>query len=147
MANPEFQSIVKGTPMQAPASDEVLIRREGRAGRITINRPQALNALTLAMVHRIFEALTQWQSDPATELVVLDGAGDRALCAGGDVRALYDSRTEGSGLARAFWSDEYPERPDRPIPQAVCRHPGRYRHGWRYRLIGSREPSHRHRAL
>ena len=108
MANPEFQSIVKGTPMQAPASDEVLIRREGRAGRITMNCPQALNALTLAMVHRIFEALTQWQSDPATELVVLDGAGDRALCAGGDVRALYDSRTEGSGLARAFWSDEYP---------------------------------------
>lgn len=94
--------------MQVPASDEVLIRREGRAGRITMNRPHALNALTLAMVHRIAEALAAWQPDPAVEIVVLDGAGDRALCAGGDVRALYDSRGDGSGLARTFWSDEYP---------------------------------------
>ncbi len=44
---------------------------------------------------------------PTVELVVLDGAGDRGLCAGGDVRGLYDSRTEGSSLARTFWSDEY----------------------------------------
>jgi enoyl-CoA hydratase len=94
--------------MQVPASDEVLIRREGRAGRITINRPQALNALTLGMVHRIWEALLAWRADPAVELVVLDGAGDKALCAGGDVRALYDSRQEGSTLARTFWRDEYP---------------------------------------
>ncbi len=48
-----------------------------------------------------------WQNDPAVELVLLDGAGDRALCAGGDVRSLYDSRTQGSGFARAFWRDEY----------------------------------------
>ncbi len=108
MANPEFRSIVKGTPMQTPASDEVLIRREGRAGRITMNRPHALNALTLAMVHQISDALKAWTTDPAVELVVLDGAGDRGLCAGGDVRALYDSREQGSGLARTFWRDEYP---------------------------------------
>jgi hypothetical protein len=82
MANPRFQVNVKGTPMQEPATDEVLIRREGRAGRITMNRPQALNALTLAMVDRIWEALLAWKSDPAVELVLLDGAGDRALCAG-----------------------------------------------------------------
>jgi enoyl-CoA hydratase len=94
--------------MQAPASDEVLIRREGRAGRITMNRPQALNAVTLAMVHRIADALAAWQTDPDVELVVLDGTGDRAMCAGGDVRALYDSYGEGSGLARTFWGDEYP---------------------------------------
>ena len=94
--------------MQAPPSDEVLIRREGRAGRITINRPQALNALTLGMVHRIWEALLAWRTDRAVELVLLDGAGDRALCAGGDVRALYDSREQGSALARTFWRDEYP---------------------------------------
>ena len=108
MANPEFRSIVKGTPMQMPATDEVLIRREGRAGRITMNRPQALNALTLGMVHQIWDALLAWRTDPAMELVVLDGAGDRALCAGGDVRALYDSREQGSTLARTFWRDEYP---------------------------------------
>ena len=59
------------------------------------------------MVGRIWEALTAWQDDPAVGLVLLDGAGERALCAGGDVRALYDSRGQGSGLARAFWREEY----------------------------------------
>jgi enoyl-CoA hydratase len=108
MANPMFRSIVKGTPMQVPATDEVLIRREGRAGRITMNRPQALNALTLGMVRLIWQALLAWRTDPAVELVLLDGAGDRALCAGGDVRALYDSREQGSSLSRTFWSEEYP---------------------------------------
>ena len=108
MANPQFRGNVKGTTMQASPSDEVLIRREGRAGRITMNRPQALNALTHAMVGRIWETLLAWRNDAAVELVLLDGAGGRALCAGGDVRALYDSRVNGSGLARAFWSEEYP---------------------------------------
>ncbi|MBO0763474.1 MAG: enoyl-CoA hydratase/isomerase family protein [Hyphomicrobiaceae bacterium] len=93
--------------MEPAASDEVLIRREGRAGRITLNRPKALNALTYAMVGPIRAALTAWKDDPAVELVLLDGAGERGLCAGGDVRSLYDSRTQGSGLARAFWRDEY----------------------------------------
>jgi enoyl-CoA hydratase len=93
--------------MEPSATDEVLIRREGRAGRITMNRPKALNALTLGMVHKISEALAAWCSDAAVELVVLDGAGERALCAGGDVRSLYESRGEGSELARRFWTDEY----------------------------------------
>jgi enoyl-CoA hydratase len=88
-------------------NDEVLIRREGRAGRITINRPQALNALTHAMVGPISAALLAWRDDPNIVLVVLDGSGERALCAGGDVRALYDSRGRGSSAARAFWRDEY----------------------------------------
>jgi enoyl-CoA hydratase len=94
--------------MQQPQTDEVVTRREGRSGRITMNRPQALNALTLGMVRLIWEALGAWRRDPDIELIVLDGAGERALCAGGDVRALYDSRSEGSGLARTFWSEEYP---------------------------------------
>jgi enoyl-CoA hydratase len=93
--------------MEPSATDEVLIRREGRAGRITLNRPRALNALTYTMVGQIWKALVAWRDDPAIELIVLDGAGDRALCAGGDVRSLYDSRVQGSGLARAFWRDEY----------------------------------------
>jgi len=93
--------------MEPPATDEVLIRREGRAGRITMNRPKALNALTYGMVGRIWEALVAWQRDPAVELVLLDSAGDRALCAGGDLRSLYDSRTHGPGFARTFWRDEY----------------------------------------
>jgi enoyl-CoA hydratase len=89
------------------ASDDVLIRRHGRAGRITMNRPKALNALTHSMVGRIWRALLAWRDDPAVELVLIDGAGGRALCAGGDVRALYASRAEGSNAARAFWSEEY----------------------------------------
>jgi enoyl-CoA hydratase len=93
--------------MPAHATDEVLIRREGRAGRITMNRPQALNALTLGMVRQIWDALRAWQDDPAIGLVILDGAGGRALCAGGDVRSLYDSRAQGSGQARTFWREEY----------------------------------------
>ena len=92
----------------APAAEaEVLIRIEGRAGRLTLNRPKALNALTLDMVREIAAALNAWRDDPAVALVVLDGAGDRALCAGGDVLGLYNSRAEGSGLARTFWREEY----------------------------------------
>jgi len=93
--------------MEPSATDEVLIRREGRAGRITLNRPKALNALTYAMVGRIWEALRAWRHDPAVGLVLLDGAGERGLCAGGDVRSFYESRSRGSGYARAYWRDEY----------------------------------------
>jgi enoyl-CoA hydratase len=94
--------------MEPSATDEVLIRREGRAGRITMNRPQALNALTYGMLGRIWEALLAWRDDPAVGLVLLDGAGERGLCAGGDVRSLYESRSsQGSGFARTFWRDEY----------------------------------------
>jgi enoyl-CoA hydratase len=93
--------------MEPAASDEVLIRREGRAGRITLNRPKALNALTYAMLGPIRAALAAWKDDPAVELVLLDGAGERGLCAGGDLRSLYESRKQGSGLAAAFWRDEY----------------------------------------
>jgi enoyl-CoA hydratase len=93
--------------MEPAAAPEVLIRREGRAGRITLNRPKALNALTLGMVREIWPALLAWKDDPQVELVLLDGAGDRGLCAGGDVRWLYDSRVNGSTDARAFWSEEY----------------------------------------
>ena len=87
-ANPENAEECQGNTMEPSATDEVLIRREGRAGRITMNRPKALNALTYGMVGRIWDALVAWRDDPAVELVLLDGAGDRALCAGGDVRSL-----------------------------------------------------------
>jgi enoyl-CoA hydratase len=93
--------------MADSTADDVIIRREGRAGRITMNRPAALNALTYPMVGAIWRALLQWRNDPAVALVILDGAGGRGLCAGGDVRSLYDSRGEGSGLARRFWTEEY----------------------------------------
>jgi len=93
--------------MSEPTEPEVLIRRDGRALHVTLNRPKALNALTLGMVREIWQALLAAKDDPAVAVVILDGAGDRALCAGGDVLSLYASRTEGSGLARTFWREEY----------------------------------------
>lgn len=91
----------------AATEPEVRIRIDGRAGRITLNRPKALNALTLPMVREIWAALLAWKDDPHVAFVILDGAGERGLCAGGDVRSLYDSRGEGSGFARTFWREEY----------------------------------------
>ncbi|MEU6123647.1 enoyl-CoA hydratase/isomerase family protein [Streptomyces sp. NPDC047123] len=93
--------------MTAP-DDTVLLRVEGRAAHLVLNRPRALNALTHAMVRRIDEALTAWERDPAVETVVLTGAGERGLCAGGDIRSIHADVTTGDGAAtRAFWRDEY----------------------------------------
>jgi len=103
--------------MPATPGEEVRIRREGRAGRITMNRPHALNALTYPMVGQIARALEAWRQDRAVELVILDGAGGRALCAGGDVRGLVESRKDGSGFARAFWREEY------TLNAAIARYP------------------------
>ena len=85
----------------------VIVRREGRAGRITLNRPRALNALAHEMVAPMVDALRSWSDDPKVELVILDGAGERGLCAGGDVISLYHSKKEGTDLARRFWAEEY----------------------------------------
>ena len=89
------------------ASEDVIIRREGRAGRITLNRPRAINALSYPMVAPMVEALRAWAADPMVALVILDGAGERGLCAGGDVISLYHSRNDGLDLARRFWGEEY----------------------------------------
>jgi enoyl-CoA hydratase len=93
----------------APGTAEpVLLRTEGRAAYLTLNRPEALNALNPVMVRRIDEALTAWEHDPAVETVVLTGAGERGLCAGGDIRAVHDDARDGDGAASAaFWRDEY----------------------------------------
>ncbi len=92
--------------MSSPAAPEVVVSRQGQAGRITLNRPQALNALTLDMVGAIDHALTAFEeSDVAT--VVIDGAGQRGLCAGGDIRAIYDAVRRGDPSPREFWRQEY----------------------------------------
>ena len=95
--------------MTTPApEDEVLLRTEGRAACLTLNRPRALNALNHAMVTRIDQALTAWEHDPAVATVVVAGAGDRGLCAGGDIRAIHADVSSGGGAASAaFWADEY----------------------------------------
>ncbi|MEU3660631.1 enoyl-CoA hydratase/isomerase family protein [Streptomyces sp. NPDC032940] len=88
--------------------NDVLFRTSGHAAHIVLNRPRALNALTHDMVLRIDEALTEWERDPAVATVVITGAGERGLCAGGDIRAVHDDVRAGGGTASAaFWRDEY----------------------------------------
>ena len=87
---------------------DVLIRKAGRAGRITLNRPEALNALTWEMCLEIERALDGWAGDPEVALVVIDGAGERAFCAGGDIAEMYRTASAGDyGYGRRFWTDEY----------------------------------------
>ncbi|MET9532993.1 enoyl-CoA hydratase/isomerase family protein [Streptomyces sp. NPDC006649] len=87
--------------------EHVLLRTEGRAAYLTLNRPQALNALTHAMVRRIDEALAAWEDDPAVETVIITGAGGRGLCAGGDIRSVYEDACAGGTASFGFWRDEY----------------------------------------
>jgi enoyl-CoA hydratase len=89
-------------------TDEIVTRIDGRAGRITLNRPQALNALSLAMVHAIDAALAAWADDPAVALVLVEGEGPRAFSAGGDIADVYRSGRRGDfDHGRRFWADEY----------------------------------------
>ena len=70
---------------------DVDIRVLGACGRITLNRPRAMNALNLAMVHEMYAALVAWAQDDTVRFVLVDGAGERGLCAGGDIRDLYNA--------------------------------------------------------
>jgi enoyl-CoA hydratase len=87
---------------------EVEVRVEGACGRLTLNRPSALNSLTLTMVRALNAALRQWMEDPAIEFILLEGVGERGLCAGGDIRALYDAARSGNlEEAATFFREEY----------------------------------------
>jgi enoyl-CoA hydratase len=86
---------------------ELIVRREGTAGVIRLNRPRALNALTLEMGRGIVTALDGFEADPSVALVLLEGAGERGLCAGGDIRGLYESSKAGGDLGKVFWRQEY----------------------------------------
>src|SRR5215213_9905276 len=87
---------------------EIICETKGGAGLMTLNRPQALNALTLEMVRAMRRALDQWADDPQVTRVVVTGAGERAFCAGGDIRRLYDlGRAGRRDEALGFWREEY----------------------------------------
>jgi enoyl-CoA hydratase len=92
---------------EATAEPGVLVRVEGRVGRLTLNRPKALHALDLDMIERMTEALLAWQDDAAVELVLLDHSGERGFCAGGDIRMLAESARSGGEAARRFFFAEY----------------------------------------
>ncbi|MCF6443635.1 enoyl-CoA hydratase/isomerase family protein [Nereida sp. MMG025] len=87
---------------------DIDIRIEGRAGRITLTRPQALNALTWEMCLEIEKALGAWAEDGAVALVIIDAEGERAFCSGGDIAEMYATAKAGDfDYGRRFWSDEY----------------------------------------
>src|SRR5882762_9017608 len=86
---------------------DLIARREGAVGVIRLNRPKTINALTLEMSLGVDAALDQFEADPDVALVLLEGAGDRGLCAGGDIRGLYESSRAGGDLGKAFWRQEY----------------------------------------
>ena len=88
--------------------DDLHIRRDRKAGRITFTRPQTLNALSHDMALAIHAALDGWRDDPAVALVIIDAEGDRAFCAGGDIAAVYHGGKAGDhGIGQRFFADEY----------------------------------------
>jgi enoyl-CoA hydratase len=95
---------MNGTVVQ---DGDVLVRKLGALRHVTLNRPKALNAITFDMVVTMTALLRAWAVDPAVGAVLLDGAGERAFCAGGDIRALYDAAKSGSPLPAQFWATEY----------------------------------------
>lgn len=87
---------------------DIDIRIEGRAGRITLNRPKVLNALTYEMCMAIDAALVDWQDDPRVALVLIDATGEKAFCAGGDIADIYEAGLKQEyDYPRKFWRDEY----------------------------------------
>ncbi|MEE1769500.1 enoyl-CoA hydratase/isomerase family protein [Streptomyces sp. JV185] len=87
--------------------DPVLLHTEGRVRHITLNRPRALNALNHAMVARVAEALADAELDDSVTAVLITGAGERGLCAGGDIRSIYEDARAGGSMSTDFWRDEY----------------------------------------
>lgn len=108
-------------PLTLPDLTAVIARRQGRIGRITLNRPNALNALDLAMVQAVHQALDKWRDDPAVHAVVVEGAGSRAFCAGGDIRLVRDLVLAGDHAGiEAFFTAEY------AMNLAIARYPKPY---------------------
>ena len=89
-------------------SDEVILDRMGSAAVIRLNRPKALNSLNLPMVRAIREAMEQYLDDASIRAVILKGEGERGLCAGGDIRVLYDMGQRSDPEATRFWREEFP---------------------------------------
>ena len=95
-------------PDAMTSKPEILFDRRGCAGIVTLNRPQALNAVTLIMVRALRKQLDAWRDDPSVTRVVIVGAGGRAFSAGGDLRQVYDlGRTGRQSEALVYWREEY----------------------------------------
>ena len=88
-------------------NEDVLVTVDRGIGLITLNRPKAINSLTHPMVTAISRVLTDWERDDAVAAVLLSGAGERGLCAGGDIVEVYNSARGDHSVASSFWYDEY----------------------------------------
>ena len=107
--------------MTIPGDPTVISRRQGRIGRITLNRPKALNALDLAMIQAVHRTLDGWRDDPSVHAVVIEGAGGRAFCAGGDLRLIQGLLLAGDhDGVEAFFAAEY------GLNLAIARYPKPY---------------------
>jgi len=93
--------------MSTDSSKEVILEEVDGAGIITLNRPKALNALNLPMIDEIMPRLTKWDEDSSVKMILIKGMGDKAFCAGGDVRAIAEAGKKGDDLTKTFFRDEY----------------------------------------
>ena len=88
-------------------TEDLIIEQKNGVGHIILNRPKALNSINLAMVRSMHACLKKWADDDSVNVVVVSGAGDRAFCAGGDIRTLYESMKEGRSDHLTFFQEEF----------------------------------------
>ncbi|RED53389.1 enoyl-CoA hydratase/isomerase family protein [Aestuariispira insulae] len=86
---------------------EILFDVKGGVGIVTLNRPKALNALTLGMIRELDPVLRKWSDDDQVHAILIKGAGEKAFCAGGDVRAVWEAGKKGDPLTQDFFREEY----------------------------------------
>nr|XP_057937403.1 3-hydroxyisobutyryl-CoA hydrolase, mitochondrial [Doryrhamphus excisus] len=98
---------IQGHMMSSHVEPEVLLEKVNRAGVITMNRPKVLNALNMSMIRLIYPQLKKWESDSETDLIIIKGAGGKAFCAGGDIRAITEAGKAGDPLTKVFFREEY----------------------------------------
>ncbi|WP_413248685.1 enoyl-CoA hydratase/isomerase family protein [Sinomonas flava] len=113
-----------GSAPEAPQPEapqpEVLFERRGRLGVVVLNRPRAVNALTHGMAAAMLDQLTEWAEDDAIETVLVRGTGERGLCAGGDIVAIYRDMLDGGDATERFWRTEY------RLNSLISRYPKQY---------------------
>ncbi|XP_070770804.1 3-hydroxyisobutyryl-CoA hydrolase, mitochondrial [Enoplosus armatus] len=98
---------IQGHMMSSQVEPEVLLEKVGSAGVITMNRPKVLNALNLTMIRQIYPQLKKWENDNETDIIIIKGAGGKAFCAGGDIRAITEAGKVGGSLAEDLFREEY----------------------------------------
>jgi enoyl-CoA hydratase len=98
---------VDATPALGRRRGHVRVRRRGRVGLLTLDRPEVINALDLEMITTLTTALRRWRADPRIEVVILDGNGPRGFCAGGDLRVIHEDLRHRRGAAEELWRAEY----------------------------------------